>query len=51
MKGNGVELWEDDNDITPDSIGNTKALIEGILNMPHDLFVRVIIFSAVNVNF
>jgi len=51
MKGNGVELWEDDNDITPDSIGNTNALIEGILNMPHDLFVRVIIFSAVNVQF
>lgn len=51
MKGNGVELWEDDNDITPDSISNTNVMIERILNMPHDLFVRVIIFSAINVQF
>lgn len=51
MKGNGVELWEDDNDVTPDSISNTNVMIERILNMPHDLFVRVIIFSAINVQF
>lgn len=51
MKGNGVELYEDDKDITPDSIGNTNKLIEGILRMPYDLFVRVIVFSAPDVQF
>lgn len=51
MKGNGVELWEDDIEITPDSISTTNTKIERILGMPHDLFVRVIVFSAINTQF
>jgi len=51
LKGNGVELWEDDEEITPDSISNTNTKIEQILGMPHDLFVRVIVFSAINTQF
>lgn len=33
-------------DITPDSISNTNALIEKILGFPYDLFTRVVVFSA-----
>lgn len=51
LKGNGVELWEDDAEITPDSISNTNTKIEQILGMPHELFVRVIVFSAINTQF
>ena len=51
MKGNGVELFEDGNDITPDSISNTNDSILQILNMPYELFVRVIVFSAINTQF
>jgi DNA repair exonuclease SbcCD ATPase subunit len=51
MKGNGVQLWEDDIEITPDSTSNTTSMIESILNMPHELFERVIVFSAINTQF
>lgn len=37
---------EDNDDITPDSIGNTNALIEKIIGFPFDLFTRVVVFSA-----
>lgn len=33
-------------DITPDSITNTNLLIEQIVGIPYDLFVRIVVFSA-----
>lgn len=46
--GNYVELLENGVDITPDSIVNTNKLVEKIVGMPYDLFVRIVVFSANN---
>jgi DNA repair exonuclease SbcCD ATPase subunit len=44
--GNTVLLEEDGKDITPDSAANTNALIEQIIGIPYELFVRIVVFSA-----
>lgn len=44
--GNTVHLFEDGKDITPDSAANTNALIETIIGIPYELFVRIVVFSA-----
>lgn len=44
--GNTVHLFEDGKDITPDSAANTNALIEHIMGIPYELFVRIVVFSA-----
>ena len=44
--GNTVTFLEDGKDITPDSVSNTNALIEKIIGIPYDIFVRVVAFSA-----
>lgn len=44
--GNTVHLFEDGKDITPDSAANTNALIEHIIGIPYELFVRIVVFSA-----
>ena len=49
--GNYVQLFEGDKDITPDSVGNTNRLIEKIIGIPYEIFVRVVAFSATLVPF
>lgn len=44
--GNYVELYENDKDITPDSVSNTNKKIEEIIGLPYELFVRIVVFSA-----
>lgn len=49
--GNYVHLFENDKDITPDSVGNTNAKIERIIGIPYELFVRIVAFSATHIPF
>lgn len=49
--GNTVHLFEDGKDITPDSASNTNNLIEQIIGIPYELFVRIVVFSASHVPF
>lgn len=44
--GNWVHLFENGKDITPDSVNNTNELIEKIIGINYELFVRIIAFSA-----
>lgn len=44
--GNTTTLYENGIDITLDSSNNTNALIERIVGMPYELFVRIVAFSA-----
>lgn len=44
--GNNVYLYKNDEDVTLDSAANTNALIAGIIGMPHEMFVRIVVFSA-----
>jgi hypothetical protein len=44
--GNTVHLWEDGKDITLDSVDHTNSLIEKIIGVPYELFVRIVVFSA-----
>lgn len=49
--GNYVYLFENGNDITPDSVGNTNEKIERIIGIPYELFVRIVAFSAIHTPF
>jgi len=57
--GNYVELYEragdadftKDDEITPDSVGNTNRKIVDIVGIPYDLFVRIVVFSATLIPF
>jgi len=57
--GNYVELYEKvgspdftkEDEITPDSVGNTNRKIVDIIGIPYDLFVRIVVFSATHVPF
>ena len=57
--GNYVELYErtqpgefvKEDDITPDSVANTNRLIERIIGIQYDLFVRIVVFSATHIPF
>lgn len=44
--GNYVHLYKNNEDITPDSVSNTNTLIEKIVGIPYELFVRIVMFSA-----
>ncbi len=44
--GNWVKLSEGGEDITPDNVAHTNVLIEKILGIPFDLFVRIVAVSA-----
>ena len=44
--GNWVKLSKDGEDITPDNVAHTNVLIEKILGIPFDLFVRIVAVSA-----
>lgn len=49
--GGGVYLYKNEEDVTLDSIANTNALIESIVGIPHEMFVRIVVFSATHVPF
>ena len=57
--GNYVELYEragdtnftKEDEITPDSVGNTNRKIQDIVGIPYDLFVRIVVFSATLIPF
>lgn len=44
--GNAVYVYEEGKDITPDSVSNANVLIEKIIGIPYELFVRIVVFSA-----
>ena len=44
--GNNVYLYINEEDKTLDSAANTNALIESIIGIPHEMFVRIVVFSA-----
>lgn len=44
--GNNVFFYKNEEDKTLDSAANTNALIETIIGMPHEMFVRIVVFSA-----
>lgn len=48
---NYVHVYENDKDITPDSISNANALIEKIVGVKYELFVRIVVFSATHIPF
>jgi len=43
---NYVTITKDGKDITPDSIANGNRLIESIINIPYELFIRIAAISA-----
>ena len=49
--GNYVNVFKNKKDITPDSINNSNKLIESIVGIPYDLFIRVAAISATYVPF
>ena len=49
--GNWVHLFKDGKDITPDSVGATNTLIEKIIGIKYELFVRIVAFSANHIPF
>lgn len=49
--GNYVKLFRNEEDITPDSVANTNKLIEQIIGLPYELFVRIVVFSATHTPF
>jgi hypothetical protein len=49
--GNYVHLFHNGKDITPDSVSNTNTLIESIIGIPYELFVRIVAFSATHIPF
>jgi len=44
--GNYVTIYRGEEDITPDSANNANKLIESIMGMPYDLFIRIVTISA-----
>ena len=54
MGGDGVRLYknaaepvfEEEHDVTPDSVANCNAEIERILGIPYEMFIRIVVFSA-----
>lgn len=44
--GNNVYLFINGEDKTLDSAANTNKMIEGIIGIPHEMFVRIVVFSA-----
>ncbi|QDJ96467.1 recombination endonuclease subunit [Xanthomonas phage Xoo-sp13] len=54
LGGDGVRVYRNndkpeftkDHDITPDSVANATAMIENIIGIPYDMFIRIVVFSA-----
>lgn len=44
--GNNVYLYINGEDKTLDSAANTNKMIENIIGIPHEMFVRIVVFSA-----
>jgi len=49
--GNHVHVFVNGKDVTPDSVGNANDLIETIIGIPYDIFVRVAAISATHTPF
>jgi DNA repair exonuclease SbcCD ATPase subunit len=49
--GNTVVLRKNGIDITQDSVSNTNKMIEKIIGIPYEMFVRIVLFSATNTSF
>jgi len=49
--GNWVKLIKNGRDVTPDSVSNTNDLIESIIGLPFDLFIRIVAISATHTPF
>lgn len=49
--GNTVHVYENDKDITPDSVSLANDLITKIVGIPYELFVRIVVFSAAHTPF
>ncbi len=49
--GNWVKLSENGKDITPDNVTHTNELIEEIIGIPYDLFIRIVAISANHIPF
>jgi len=49
--GNTVYLLKNEVDITPDSANATNALIQKIIGIPYELFIRIVVFSAAHTPF
>lgn len=49
--GSWVKLLKNGADVTPDSASNTNELIQRIIGLPYELFVRIVVFSATNTPF
>lgn len=50
-RDNYVHIFENDKDVTPDSVVNANAHIEKILGVKYELFVRIVVFSATHIPF
>lgn len=48
---NNVILFENNVDVTRDSIANTNDAIQSIIGMPYELFVYIVVFNASNIPF
>ena len=54
MGGDGVRLFinpdepvfDESHDKTPDSVANCNAMIERVLGIPYEMFIRIVVFSA-----
>lgn len=44
--GNYVQVFENGKDITPDNVANTNDVVEKIVGIPYELFVRIVTFTA-----
>jgi hypothetical protein len=49
--GGSVFFYKNGEDKTLDSIANTNASIESVIGLPHEMFVRIVVFSASHIPF
>lgn len=47
----GSPDFAEEDEKTRDSVVNTNKVIENIINIPHDLFCRIVVFSALHIPF
>ena len=49
--GGSVYFYKNGEDKTLDSIANTNTLIQSVIGLPHEMFVRIVVFSASHIPF
>lgn len=47
----GSDDFTDDDEITLDNVAHTNAAIEDIVGIPHEIFCRIVVFSALHIPF